>query len=140
MRVSVVWVRLAVAITLCACGAGAAWAADTPKAAPEPTQRELTEGEKALFKKLLLHTSAEPDDGPAPLTVHFTAEKFETDDPVNPKYVWDFGDGSPKVKGPDAKHTYKKPGKYKAIIRVTDDVGAAGMDDLDINVEEPEKK
>lgn len=140
MRVRFVLARLAATVALLACtnSGGAVWAADAP--APVPTQRELTEEEKALLKKLLLHTSAEPDEGPAPLTVQFSAEPFETDDPVNPKYVWSFGDGSKDVRGQNVKHTYKRPGKYKAMVRVTDDVGNAGSDDFDIVVEEPEKK
>ena len=102
---------------------------------PAPT---LTEEDEALLKKLLLHVSAEPDYGPAPLTVQFTVEHFATDNPVKPKYTWDFGDGSKKSREQNPKHTYKKPGKYKAVIKVTDAVGQAGEDDLPIEVVKPE--
>lgn len=122
----------------CICGAGVVRADDIRgDATPLPT---LTEGQQAIMNKLLFHTNAEPDSGPAPLTVHFSAEPFETDNPVNPKYVWDFGDDTPKVRKQNPTHTYKKPGKYKAILRVTDDTGKAGGDDFDIEVEKPEGK
>ena len=119
-------------------GTATAVEATPPEAAkvppPAPT---LTEEDKALLKKLLLHLSAEPDYGPAPLTVQFSLEHFETDTPVKPKYTWDFGDGSKKSHEQNPKHTYKKPGKYKAIIKVTDAVGQAGEEDLPIEVVKP---
>jgi hypothetical protein len=128
---------MAVAIGVCLWGRGTVSAAgDPPAATPRPT---FTEEEQEILNKLLFHTDAQPDDGPAPLTVHFSAEPFETDNPVHPKYVWNFGDGSPEVKGgPTAKHTYKKPGRYKATLKVTADGGQAGGDDFDITVEKPE--
>ncbi len=142
MRVRSMRLGVTLATVLLAGAGRAVWAAEAaPPAAKEPpTPRELTDEEKEFLRKLLLHTNAEPDSGPAPLTVRFSVEIFETDDPVNPKYVWDFGDGSPKVRQQSPTHTYKKPGEYRAVIKVTDEAGQAGQDDLQISVEVPEKK
>ena len=138
MRVSQGTSLLVAVAVGCLCSGGAARAADAPAGAtPLPT---LTKDERAILNKLLFHTSADPNSGPAPLTVHFSAEPFETDHPVNPKYVWDFGDDTPKVRKQNPTHTYKKPGNYKAVLRVTADGGQAGGDDFDIEVEEPEGK
>ena len=143
MRAWIWRVFMTMAVLGCAIGAGrtTATAVEAPPpeagtaAQPAPT---LTEEDEALLKKLLLHLSAEPDYGPAPLTVQFTLEHFETDKPVKPKYTWEFGDGSRKSHEQNPKHTYKKPGKYKAVIKVTDAVGQAGEDDLQIDVVAPE--
>jgi hypothetical protein len=136
MMRSRIWsVLIAIAFAGCVSTAGrsAAAAVEAPpeagNAPPTPTEED-----KILLKTLLLHVSAEPDYGPAPLTVQFTVEHFATDNPVKPKYTWDFGDGSKKSQEQNPKHTYKKPGKYKAIIKVTDAVGQAGQDDLQIDV------
>ena len=140
-RIWSVLVAIAFAGCVSLAGRGTATAVDAPPPeagkAPQPAPT-LTEEDKALLKTLLLHVSAEPDYGPAPLTVQFTVEHFATDNPVKPKYTWDFGDGSKKSQEQNPKHTYKKPGKYKAIIKVTDAVGQAGQDDLQIDVVKPE--
>lgn len=38
-------------------------------------------------------------------------------------YIWDFGDGTPKVKGAKVKHKYSKAGRYLAILFVRDGKG-----------------
>ena len=140
IRSVVIAIAVAGCVSLAGCSTAIAVEAPPPEAgkAPPPAPT-LTEEDKALLKKLLLHLSAEPDYGPAPLTVQFSLEHFETDTPVKPKYTWDFGDGSKKSHEQNPKHTYKKPGKYKVIIKVTDAVGQAGEDDLQIDVEKPEE-
>ena len=35
-------------------------------------------------------------------------------------YIWDFGDGSPRVKGAKVKHIYHNPDTYKATLKVID--------------------
>ena len=79
---------------------------------------------------------AEPDSGPAPLTV-----KFEFLDPFRnidePELEWDFGDGSPKSTKKNPLHVYEKPGKYVAHMKVVDSGGADDDDDVEIEVEEP---
>ncbi len=140
MRSRIWSVLIAIAFAGCVSMAGrsAAAAVDAAARSRERAPPTPTEEDKVLLKTLLLHVSAEPDYGPAPLTVQFTVEHFATDNPVKPKYTWDFGDGSKKSQEQNPKHTYKKPGKYKAIIKVTDAVGQAGQDDLQIDVGKPE--
>lgn len=91
-----------------------------------------------LMLKLLIVASADPDTGPAPLTVQFQSEVYEGDEAVDPKFEWDFGDGSRVGKQQNPKHTYKTPGFYKVVLRVKDATGRTGNEDLDIEVQEPE--
>jgi PKD repeat protein len=76
---------------------------------------------------------ADPDYGPPPLVVSFSAEVECTGD-SEVRYHWDFGDGNTSS---DARpqHTYTKPGDYVASVTVT--AGrASASDELDITVEE----
>jgi len=140
MRVNTTPTRAAMAIVLCVCVCGgAAWSQDSQATpAPQYTPGHLTEEQEALLKTLVVLSSADPNDGPAPLTVQFSTESL--DEAVHPKYVWNFGDGSKEMRGQNVTHTYKKPGEYKAIVRVTDDDGNAGTDDVAVTVRRPEKK
>lgn len=140
MQVSIIGTRVTLAIALCLSvgGGGRAWAENTPApATPQPT---LTADEKAILKKIILDSSADPDGGPAPLTVHFSAKPYDDEEAVKAKYVWNFGDGSKAVREQNPTHTYKKPGEYKASVKVTNAAGQAGTDDFTITVEEPETK
>ena len=38
-------------------------------------------------------------------------------------YVWDFGDGTPQVSGPQVSHAFGRVGTYIVTLTVTDDVG-----------------
>lgn len=141
MRVNTTPKRVAMAIVLCVCvcGGTAARSEDSQApAAPQYTPGQLTEEQEALLKKVFLLSSAEPDDGPAPLTVQFSTQCL--DELVNPKYEWNFGDGSKQMRGQNATHTYKRPGDYRAIVRVSDDNDMLGSDDVPITVQRPEKK
>jgi PKD repeat protein len=75
---------------------------------------------------------ANPDYGPPPLEVEFTAEAECTSG--EPKYKWDFGDGSTATEI-NPKHTYAKAGDFTAIVTVTAG-GASATDEIDITVEE----
>ncbi len=87
--------------------------------------------------QLLLDTDSDPDDGDAPLTVHFTAGPFIEDDVQNPTYKWDFGDGT-QSQEQNPTHTYANPGDYTAVVTMTDG-DKAGSDDLEITVHPPKK-
>lgn len=82
---------------------------------------------------LIVWADAEPDSGPAPLTVKLSA------DPLggmqNPVYTWEFGDGSPQAKGAEVTHTYTRPGSFTVLLTVTDDTGNSGTDKTQIDVE-----
>ncbi|HVO22541.1 MAG TPA: PKD domain-containing protein [Candidatus Margulisiibacteriota bacterium] len=111
-------------------GSAATWAQSTPV----PTQRQLTAGEKTIVMKIILDSSAEPDDGTAPLTVKFSAKPYDDEEAVNATYLWDFGDRSPLVHTQNPVHTYKKPGTYRATVKVTNKAGQIGTDDFTITV------
>lgn len=75
---------------------------------------------------------ADPDYGPPPLTVSFSAEVECTAGEV--KYQWDFGDGTTS-QDPSPQHTYTKAGDYVATLTVTAGTASAS-DEIDITVEE----
>src|SRR5438046_1639068 len=60
---------------------------------------------------------ANPDYGPPPLAVTFSAEAECS--AGQPTYKWDFGDGSPASTEANPAHTYAKPGDYTASVTVT---------------------
>jgi hypothetical protein len=77
---------------------------------------------------------ANPDYGPPPLAVAFTAEaECSTGQPT---YRWDFGDGSPANTDANPSHTYSKAGDYTATVVVTSPRGSTASDEIDITVEE----
>ena len=71
-------------------------------------------------KALKAEFTAEPYDGLAPLNVQFTARGTEG---IVASYTWDFGDNSPLSTDIRPMHTYKTPGTYTALLRVTDKRG-----------------
>jgi PKD repeat protein len=74
-----------------------------------------------------------PDFGPPPLTVAFTAE---AECGQGATYKWDFGDGSPPSTEAHPSHTYAKDGDYTASVTVTAANGGTASDEIDIFVEE----
>ena len=59
--------------------------------------------------------------------VTFSAsQSFDPDDPqTSLRFLWNFGDGSEKVTGITASHTYSRPGIYDVMLTVSDDDGEA---------------
>ena len=84
---------------------------------------------------LVVWADAEPDSGPAPLTVKFSADPLEA--MQEPRYAWNFGDGSPEGAGVEVAHTYTKPGNYTVTLTVSDNTGNTGTDQTPIEVEQP---
>jgi PKD repeat protein len=67
--------------------------------------------------------TADPTQGTAPLTVHFT--DLSSNSPT--VWAWNLGDGT-SVAGPDQKnpvHTYQSPGIYNVILQATNNGGSA---------------
>ena len=61
--------------------------------------------------------TAEPGNGPAPLTVTFTDKSVRAS-----KYIWEFGDTTTsKVSNPDP-HVYYKPGEYSVLLTIESDL------------------
>jgi PKD repeat protein len=92
--------------------------------------------EPEILKKLIVSITAEPDSGAAPLKVQFDVDLYDND-LEKPRFVWSFGDGgTAKIKNP--VHVYKKPGDYKATLRVEDTRDRVGTDETLIVVEKKE--
>ena len=79
---------------------------------------------------------ADPDYGPPPLTVTFSAEG--ECNAGQPSYQWNFGDGSIPNSEINPTHTYLQPGDYTASITITGPGRASASDQVDITVEEDE--
>lgn len=79
---------------------------------------------------------ANPDFGPPPLAVAFSAEAECTSGA--PTYKWDFGDESAPSTEANPNHTYTKLGDYVATVVVTSPRGSTSSDEIDITVEEDE--
>jgi hypothetical protein len=114
--------------------------APAPEAAAPPAEQAPPAAQQAPAAEeqeedCFVILDASPDYGPVPLQVEFTADVECT--AGEPKFTWEFGDGSPKSNEPSPKHTYTKPGEYPASVVVTGPRGGTDSDELDILVEEP---
>ena len=79
---------------------------------------------------------ADPDYGPPPLAITFSAEA--ECNAGQPTYKWDFGDGSPPSGDVNPTHTYTRPGDYTASVTITGPGGSTASDEIDITVEQTE--
>jgi len=84
--------------------------------------KEQTVKEITVFAEPTAIFNRTPGIGLVPLKVDFDASKSFDRDGKIVSYAWDFGDGF-KGEGKKVKHTYEKPGKYKATLTITDDNG-----------------
>ena len=68
---------------------------------------------------------ANPEEGRAPLPVHF--DGGESSDPRGPvgDFLWDFGDGSPVLSAREIQHTYQRAGEYLVTLVVVGPSGTA---------------
>ncbi len=150
MRIWSVLLGMLVATTLAATGCGggenkagetakpATPAATTPQAATTATTAPSAaaapaEGEDDEPAPLLAWADSDTDEGKAPLTIAFTADVEGGKAPLT--YVWKFGDGTPDSNEANPKHTYAKPGTYRADLEVKDSSGDSDSDYLEITVE-----
>ena len=139
-------------LTLAACGGGGTPTTETPKPqtattaapAPAPTQAPpatpptTTAGAKTgededMASPLLAWADSDTDEGKAPLSIQFKADIEGGTPPLT--YLWKFGDGSPDSTEANPKHTYQKPGKYRADLEVKDAGGDSDSDYLEIDVQ-----
>jgi len=81
--------------------------------------------------------SAQPVSGDAPLDVLFDGSASLDPERAPLSYAWDFGDGTPADMSASASHTYTVPGKYTAVLTVTDDLGNTDQASVDVNVTAP---
>ena len=86
-------------------------------------------------RRPVAHATATPDSGQAPLTVQFSSEGSNDPDGTALTYAWDFdGDGTTDSTEPNPSFTYTVTGDYTATLRVTDESGATGVDNVPITV------
>ena len=76
--------------------------------------------------------SADRTNGPAPLTVHFSANAGDPDGPIR-DYAWTFDDGTFSTSANPVK-TFFAPGSYQAHLTVTDTNGNTASGSLTVNV------
>ena len=108
-------------------------------AAPTTTLQGQPAADDDFPPPLLAWAEADPEDGDAPLTVQFKADIEGGGPPL--KYKWGFGDGTPDSTEASPKHTYEKPGKYRAELYVENANGEdSDSDYVEIEVKEPAKK
>lgn len=83
-----------------------------------------------------VEADADPDIGPVPLTVQFSATV--EDEVARPlAFHWDFGDGAQDAANPSV-HTYRTPGTYTATLTVTSATGRVTHQDVEIQVDAQE--
>lgn len=137
-----------IALTLSGCGGGETPTTETPKPAAPAAQAPAAQtppstvagapaaanDEEDVPAPLLAWADSDTDEGEAPLTIQFKADVEGGKAPLT--YVWKFGDGTPDSTEADPKHTYEKPGKYRADLEVKDSSGDQDSDYLEIEVTE----
>jgi hypothetical protein len=94
----------------------------------------VRQADTTLLDHLTLLAYADPDSGSVPLEVHFRVELFEGDNPVNPKFSWDFDEGGATSHRQTPVHIFRKPGKYEVRLKVTDARNRRGSDTVVVDV------
>lgn len=90
-------------------------------------EETATEPEEQLLRNVppTAAFTADPEVGPAPLTVNFDASPSSDSDGEIEEYLWLFPD-SVEVEGVVASHTFTEPGTFAFGLTVTDDRGGVG--------------
>jgi len=113
-------------------GAPTSQGGDAAPAAPAQGAPQAAGGAPQERDDCVVVADANPDFGPPPLAVAFTAE---AECGQGATYKWDFGDGSPPSAEANPTHTYTKDGDYTASVTVSGADGATASDEIDIFVE-----
>lgn len=134
-----------VALALGGCGGGTP-TGETPKPTPTtvapaapaspPTTAagaKTDDDDEDMAAPLLAWADSDTDEGKAPLAIQFKADIEGGTPPLT--FVWKFGDGTPDSTEANPKHTYQKPGKYRADLEVKDAAGDSDSDYLEIDVQ-----
>ena len=80
--------------------------------------------------------TAAPTGGDVPLSVDFSSAGSTDPDGAVASFVWDFGDGATSIES-NPSHVYTIGGPYVATLSVTDNGGAQTMQELLVQVLEP---
>jgi PKD repeat protein len=88
---------------------------------PETYNTVVTIANVQLFASFL----ADPEKGPAPLTVNFDASASKAPAGEITEYAWDFQGNNTfrDAQGVKVSHTFEQEGQYKVSLRVTDNTG-----------------
>ncbi len=82
-------------------------------------------------RRPIAHATATPDNGATPLTVQFSSAGSIDPDGTALTYAWDFdGNGTTDSTAPNPQHTYTTAGAFNATLRVTDQSGQTGVDQV----------
>lgn len=108
-----------------------------PRGGPEPGEAGAPPaGADENEGDCIVVADADPDYGPPPLAVTFSAEA--ECNAGQPTYKWNFGDGSAPSSEVNPTHTYARPGDYTASVTITGPGGSTASDEVDITVQEGE--
>jgi PKD repeat protein len=84
-------------------------------------------------RRPIARATATPDSGPLPLEVQFSSDGSIDPDGTSITYEWDFeNDGTVDSTDANPTHTYTTAGTYTATLRVTDQSGQTGVDQVSI--------
>ncbi len=84
-------------------------------------------------RRPIAHASSDVDNGPVPLTVHFSSDGSIDPDGTSLTYAWDFdGDGDTDSTDANPTHVYTTAGTFNATLTVTDGDGQTGFDTIPI--------
>ncbi len=78
---------------------------------------------------------ASPVGGKPPLSVQFSSDGTTTINGKITSYEWDFGDGTPTMRGASAMHTFNKPGTFTVTLKAIDEAQKEGKGTVTITVE-----
>jgi len=107
--------------------AGTATPGGTPQAGAAATQE----------KYLIVIVEAEPEEGKAPLTVHFKSGREPGSGKPPLQFLWNFGDGTESTEE-NPVHTFTQPGSYEVTLKASDATGDTDEDFVRIEVYGPE--
>ncbi len=85
---------------------------------------------RSPWPRLLLSADPNPTKVGQPVVLRGIVDPFSRDLSLRYTFEWDFGDGSPRVRGPEKDwyvltHRYDRPGAYNVRLTVVDSAGGA---------------
>jgi PKD repeat protein len=94
-------------------------------------------GESADKMKAEIEVTPELE-GNVPFAATFDASESYSIEGEIEKFVWNFGDDTPKEAGKTVEHVYETPGSYLVTLEITDELGSVRETQVEIMAKEPE--
>ncbi|MDH3697577.1 MAG: ThuA domain-containing protein, partial [Flavobacteriaceae bacterium] len=107
---------------------GTGWFTQNPDASL--SRIEFVKGNRTPLAQI----TADRTIGGLPMEVHFEGRNSIDYDGDTLNYEWDFGDDGSVSNEMNPSHTFEKSGKYKVLLRVTDDEGNTNQTETEILV------